>query len=109
VDITEGAYGAEVPQRRRASPPPKDFLISGAFPTGRLRSGAPVEARYAQLIARNLQDALEGRNRSELAESADIARRGIYKILNGEGYPDSALLAQLEQALGVTLWPTPPP
>lgn len=85
---------------------PRDFIVSGAFPSGRLSRNAPVGVRYATVIATRLEEAMAGRTKSGLAEEIGIARSTLHDVLTGRSWPDLQTLASLEVALETCLWPT---
>jgi DNA-binding phage protein len=92
---------------RRKSPPPRSWLASGDFPTGRLTKDAPVEAVAAQSVAKALSEALEadGRPLTAIASEAGVSRSTVYGITAGESYPDFSSIARLAAVLEVELWP----
>jgi hypothetical protein len=55
-----------------------------------------------------LSTALEGRNKSEVAQAADIRRSTLYDILGGNTWADMVTLAKLEACLATALWPREP-
>ncbi|MFI1884864.1 helix-turn-helix transcriptional regulator [Streptomyces jumonjinensis] len=81
--------------------------VTGGWPYGVLASDAPLSARLAQAIARNLENALteEGLSDRRLAERADLTHPPIGRLLRGEGLPDMRTLLLLEIALQRPLWP----
>lgn len=85
---------------------PASFLAAGTWPDGTLDRDAPAAARYVQEISRRLRDALGDANVSEVAAAAGLARSTLYDLVSGSTWPDVVSLAQLEQVLGVRLWPT---
>ena len=103
--VTTGPYDECVPPRRSPAGPPRDFLAQGEWPDGVLRDGAPVAARYALELSKNLREATEGRAMAAVAEEADIARSTLYDILQGRTWADLQTLAKLEVTLGTQLWP----
>ncbi|MFE4667489.1 helix-turn-helix domain-containing protein [Streptomyces sp. NPDC056716] len=90
----------EQPADYRADPEP--------WPLGPLTDDAPLSARIALGISRNLHAALteEGLTDRGLATRSGLSHTSIGRILRGEGLPDFRTLLLLEAALQRTLWPT---
>ncbi|MFI6505921.1 multiprotein-bridging factor 1 family protein [Nonomuraea typhae] len=59
-------------------------------------------------MARRLKAAMteRGLTHRDLAELADLGHRTVGRILLGDGYPDLATMARLEQAIDVELYPS---
>lgn len=90
---------------------PRDYLLArGTWPAGPFRANTPIAIRYAAAIAANLTAALADSDvsRSAVCRAADIHRQTLYDILTGEGISDIRVIANLEQALNVRLWPNNP-
>ena len=56
-------------------------------------------------VAENLRRAMSGRNISEIARLAQVARSTIYDIVSGTTWPDLVTVCKLEAALEEQLWP----
>lgn len=82
--------------------------MRGTWPDGRILAKAPVAARYAAHIARELRTQLDGRPASEIAAAAGLAKSTVYDLINGTTWGDMVSLAKLEQVLGARLWPADP-
>ena len=65
---------------------PLEYLGRGKWPDGKLRPNAPVEALYAQQIARRLRDSLQGENISAICRQAGLNRSTVQDILAGRTY-----------------------
>jgi hypothetical protein len=94
-----------VPPRRNPTGPPREYLVKGDWPDGRLKKDAPVAARYALELSKRLREATEGRPLVSVAEEASIARSTLYDLLQGRTWADLQTLAKLETVLGCRLWP----
>src|SRR6476469_9963721 len=99
-----------MPQRRRVSGVPRDYVTAGEWPHGSLEVSAPVAVSYAAEIAARLAEAIsrQGISQSELAPRADVARSTLHDVLTGRTWPDVVTLAKLETLLAVRLWPDRP-
>jgi hypothetical protein len=95
-----------MPRRRQSLPPPRAYGANDNWPHGPLVADAPVAARYAQQIAVRLLAALGDRNRTEVADHADLSRSTLHDLTNGRTWPDIVSLAKLESVLVTRLWPT---
>ena len=84
---------------------PRDWISQGTWPDGPFTKDAPEDVAVAVAIARALDTALEGRNKSEIAKAANIERTTLYDILAGRSWPDTVTLAKLERELSQGLWP----
>jgi transcriptional regulator with XRE-family HTH domain len=64
-------------------------------------------AQVAQAIARALSEAIaaQGLGANELAKRSGVNRQVIANVLAGTTWPDLITIANLETALGATLWP----
>lgn len=96
-------YGAAMPKHRGLDGPPRSYLVSGQWPTGRIDE--PVVARYVAAVSQSLQEAIGSRPLREVARAADLQHTTVRALLAGEVWPDLVTIAKLEQALGVRLWP----
>ena len=92
-----------MPRRSGISGPPRSYLVSGAWPTGRIKG--PPEARYAAEVARRLAKAMEGQSLRAVAREAGLDHTTVRALAEGERWPDLITIARLEQALGSRLWP----
>ncbi|MGI5214931.1 helix-turn-helix domain-containing protein [Plantactinospora sp. CA-290183] len=93
--------------RGRGDNAPNTYVSSGTWPEATLRPDAPVEAHYAQQLARRLAAAMTERpisNRA-LAKLAGVTHPTIGFILNGDHHADVSTVARLEVALGADLYP----
>lgn len=97
------AYVGRMPRRRGISGPPRSYLVSGEWPSGRVVGPAP--ARYAQLLSRRLAGAVGSRPLREVAADAGVHHTSLSDLLAGEVWPDLVTVSRLEVALGVLLWP----
>ncbi|MCW2788354.1 MAG: hypothetical protein JWP56_657 [Aeromicrobium sp.] len=95
-------------RRTFGSKAPREWLLDGAWPDGEFDPEAPQVLAHAVAVSVALSAALEGRNKSEVAESADIRRSTLYDILSGNTWADMVTLAKLEACLGTALWPREP-
>ena len=100
-------YVDHVPARPRKAEPPRSFIARGTWPHGRLRATAPVEARYAQVIAQRLERVLEAQaiTLREAGRRTGVDRQTITRTLSGDTIADLATIAMLETGLGARLWP----
>ena len=89
-------------------PKPRDAVVNGAWPSGRIDE--PVAAWYASRIAIAVQATLEsqGLNPNEAARQCGVDRETLVRVINGETYPDLVTLSALEVGLGTRLWPEGP-
>lgn len=94
-----------MPRRRQSLPPPRAYSADDIWPHGPLVADAPVAARYAQQIALRLLAALGDRNRTEVADRADLSRSTLHDLSTGRTWPDVVSLAKLETVLATRLWP----
>lgn len=83
-------------------------MVEGSWPTGRFDPEAPDAVAHAVAVAVALEAALTGRNKSEVAELADIRRSTLYDLLAGNTWADMVTLAKLETCLETALWPREP-
>ena len=97
-----------MPRRSKTYRSPRDWVSSGTWPDGTFHHDAPEDVAVAVAIAKALEDALEGRNRTQVAGDAEIERSTLYDILQGRTWPDTVTLAKLERELNRGLWPTFP-
>ncbi|VXB04284.1 helix-turn-helix transcriptional regulator [Aeromicrobium sp. 9AM] len=95
-------------RRTFGSRPPREWLISGSWPDGEFDPDAPEVLAHAVAVSVALAAALKGRNKSEVAQAADIRRSTLYDILAGNTWADMVTLAKLESCLGTALWPREP-
>lgn len=95
-------------RRTFGSRPPKEWIVDGSWPDGEFDAEAPDAVAHAVAVAVSLAAALEGRNKSEVAEAADIRRSTLYDILAGNTWADMVTLAKLEACLDAPLWPREP-
>lgn len=95
-------------RRTFGSRPPREWLIDGSWPSGQFDPEAPEVLAHAVAVSVALAAALEGRNKSEVAEAADIRRSTLYDILAGNTWADMVTLAKLESCLNTALWPRDP-
>lgn len=80
-----------------------------SWPGGRLRADAPVWARHALAMARNVWALHAERmcHPGDLAATAAVPVDHVNALLGGDGKVPTFTVAQLEAATGSTLWPTP--
>lgn len=93
--------------RSASLPPPRDWMVDGTFPAGRMRVDAPTAVLAAAEVAARLTAAMAGAGLSkrELAARAGVSRSALYALLTGEVFPDFVTVARLGEAVGVPLWP----
>ncbi|WP_071030184.1 helix-turn-helix domain-containing protein [Mycobacterium talmoniae] len=96
--------------RSHGDQPPVVYLAAGGWPDGNLIPDAPPSASAAQQVARALQVAMAetGTGQRALAAATGIAHTTIGRILAGTVLCDIGTLANLEHALGRSLWPPAP-
>jgi DNA (cytosine-5)-methyltransferase 1 len=94
-----------MPKRSGTAARPADALVSGTWPDGELAADAPVEARYAQQIARTLQAQVQRDSLRGVAHIAELSDTAIRAIIKGTTYPDVRTLARLESATRSQLLP----
>lgn len=89
----------------RRSRAPRDHVIAGIWPVASL-DGDPA-AEVAQFIAARLREELgrTGYSLNGLRRRAGVNRQTITNILEGRVWVTIAVIADLESALGATLWP----
>jgi hypothetical protein len=92
-----------VPRRSGITGPPRSYLSSGTWPTGRTKG--PPEASYAAEVARRLAAAIGNRSVRAVARDAGLDHTTVRAVLEGERWADLVTIARLEQALGTRLWP----
>ena len=97
-----------MPRRRGSTRAPVDYLEDPtvAFVDGDLAPDAPVEARVAQAIARNVAASLDGRALIRVCADADLNRSTVQDLVAGRSYCDIVTVAKLQAVLGVELWPS---
>lgn len=95
-------------RRSFGSRAPREWIVEGTWPTGTFDAEAPDAVAHAVAVALALESALAGRNKSEVAEAADIRRSTLYDLLAGNTWADMATLAKLETSLQTGLWPREP-
>lgn len=96
-------YRGVVPRRSGITGPPKSYLASGEWPTGRI--DGPPEAKYAAEVSRRLREAIGERTLRSVAREAGLDHTTVRAVVEGERWPDLITVARLEQALDVRLWP----
>jgi hypothetical protein len=97
-----------MPRRSTFYGVPKDWISNGEWPTCTFRHDAPAEVAVAVAIAKALSQALETRNKTQVASAAQIERSTLYDIIAGRSWPDTVTLAKLERELDQGLWPSHP-
>jgi len=83
---------------------PSDYLVAGTWPTGRLRRGAPGEARLLAGITQRLAVAVEQSSLRQVSREAHVSTGALSNLLNGKTWCDVVTIARLERSLGVELW-----
>jgi lambda repressor-like predicted transcriptional regulator len=83
---------------------PRDHITTGDWPSAAL--DGDHAAVTAQHIARRLAEALaeQGWSIAELHRRAGVNRQTIVNVLDGRVWATIAVIADLEQALGMPLW-----
>ncbi len=85
---------------------PIEFAVDpAAWPTGRLRAAAPVEAAVARHVAAALEAARGDRSYRSLARECGLSPQTVVNVARGAGWADILTVARLEAALQVPLWP----
>ena len=97
-----------MPRRSRLYRAPRDWVVDGQWPHGPFAADAPDVVAHAAEVATALQQALTGRNKTQVAREADVERTTLYDILNGRSWIDTVTLAKLELYLDLPLWPAHP-
>lgn len=107
-DGTGHTYHFGMARRREPMPKPRDAVVNGAWPTGRIDQ--PVAAWYAARIAIAVLGALEEQelNLNEASRRCGIDRETLVRVIDGETYPDLVTVSALEVGLGARLWPDGP-
>lgn len=95
-------------RRTFGSKAPREWVVEGTWPTGAFDPEAPDAVAHAVAISMALEAALVGRNKSEVADAADIRRSTLYDLLSGNTWADTVTLAKLESTLETALWPREP-
>lgn len=92
--------------RSHGDQPPVAYLASGTWPDGQLVPDAPPSASAAQYLARSLRVAMVETHAGQraLAATTGVAHTTIGRILAGTVLCDIGTLANLEHALGRSLW-----
>ncbi|GAB3868902.1 hypothetical protein GCM10028801_45500 [Nocardioides maradonensis] len=83
--------------------------MAGSWPDGEFDEDAPEAVAYAVEISKALERALQGKNKSAIATDARIERTVLYRILQGNSWPDTLSIAKLELSLAESLWPAETP
>jgi hypothetical protein len=93
-----------MPSRRGVTGTSREQLLAGTWPHGEAAGPAAV----AQLVAQALAAELEGQQLSvrQVARDADLQHTTVLGLLQGQRWPDFVTLVKLEDAVGVTLWPS---
>lgn len=89
---------------------PRSYVVKGEWPAGELAPEAPISARYAQVFALRLAEALRARGNPsfrEVAREAAVSRTTVERTLSGTVLPTFGAMARLEEWLEVPLWPGP--
>jgi transcriptional regulator with XRE-family HTH domain len=82
---------------------PAAYVAAGAWPYARL--SGPRIAVYAQLFARRVAAAIDGRTLREVARAAGISHSTLLAVILGQRWPDMVTIARLEDSLETELWP----
>ncbi len=89
---------------------PRSFLAENeSWPFGDLRPGSPPYARYAQTLARRVQDLRADHSLSErdVATLVGVPNNTLSRVLRGDAVPDLVTIALLETGLRTRLLPDP--
>lgn len=107
-EVARRVYSLVMPRRTVLAP--AAYLTSGSWPSGRLADDAPPGAIAAQHVAVRLTQELDrlALGHRELARRAGVSHATIGRAVDGQAYLDMPVLAALEAALGVGLWPVRP-
>lgn len=85
---------------------PRDWAVDpNTWPSGPWKPGAPRYARVTAAIADAVDLHREGRSLRDIAAAAGIAHTSLSRLIAGKHVPDVGVVAALEDALGVDLWP----
>lgn len=103
--VQYGRYAANVEERRGtpgrpSRPRPRD--LAHGWPDTPLDDHA---AEVQRQLVLNLRAAAPGLSTRAIATAAGVHHSVVADLLAGNGYPDTATLARLEQALDTALWP----
>lgn len=82
---------------------PIDLVVDGSWPQASFSHPA---GEAAQQVALRLRAGMQGGSVRQLARDADLQHTTVLALLRGRRWPDFVTLVKLEDALGVTLWPT---
>ena len=85
---------------------PKSHLAAGEWPHGRLRRGAPPEARFAQTASQRFGDEFD-RFDDDVARAArqlHVSEGAIEALLRGTAWLDLPTILRIEDKLDVELW-----
>lgn len=86
---------------------PREWIITGCWPTGLMATDAPLIAsklKHAALVV-DQELRVRGWTRSQLAEEARVDLDELDRFTLGIAVPSLELLAQLEARLHRNLWP----
>lgn len=94
-----------MPGGTRRARKPYAYVVDGVWPYAVMDHH--IGAQVAQAVARALAEAMERQEISAnaLAQASDVNRQVIANVLAGTVWPDLLTVANLEGALGVSLWP----
>ncbi|WP_253208829.1 helix-turn-helix domain-containing protein [Streptomyces niphimycinicus] len=94
-----------MPGGNRRAKKPCEYAMDGFWPYAVMDHH--LGAQVAQAVARTLAEAMERQNISAnaLAQASDVNRQVIANVLAGTVWPDLLTVANLEGALGESLWP----
>jgi len=91
---------------------PASYFAEGAYLKGPVRRwrGVPAAASAAQHVAIALKNAVDasGMTVTSVCATSGVGRSTFYAVLRGDVYPDFVTVAELSDALGVSLWPGSP-
>ena len=98
-----------MPRLRNLKSRPRDYLIkkkTGVWPDDPLIDSAPPEALLAHRISILLRDYVDDRgfNPREADAATGISEKTIRNLLDGTVWPHMAMIARLENTLGIPLW-----
>ena len=94
----------ELVARQNLASTPREYVVEGTWPDGRLAADAPPEARLLAGISKRLKEALVSTSLRQAATAADLSIGTLSNLTTGKSLCDVVTLARLERVTGASLW-----